>query len=554
MNVAEYIADFLISKGVRYVFGFQGSAVLKIVDAMTETGKIKFIQNFNEQASSFAADAQGRLRNDIGVAVATSGPGAVNLIGGIANAYFDSVPTLFITGQDYLANVQGRKNARQNGFQDLDIVSMVKPVCKYAVMIQDENDIKYELEKAYYYAVSGRKGSVVIDIPIDIQFKEIKIDTLKSFVSTEKKHQEENEEKESAEEVLSLIKKSKRPVLLVGGGVRLAGAEEHFINFAEKTKIPVVATLNGLDVYDKTVGFAGLYGNSSANLAVLNADLLIVAGARLGQRQVGKKLENYTKAKIVHIDIDDNELKRIFNDEVAICSDLKEFMERLDNSDVCLPDFSEWYEKVQLWKKKYVDTVLVNKDGVEPVALVRAVLAYLPKNSVVTADVGQNQMWVAQGFTAKEGVRFLSSSGYGSMGYSLPAAIGASFISQGPVLAFTGDGGLQMNLQELNTLSLLRPNVKCVIFNNNTLGMMREVQKRYYNEHYIGANIKEFTCPNVEMLAKTFNLQYIKVENNDEFDVLKKVFNDKEPYLIDVKIQLNSNLLNRYDDEALKNG
>lgn len=552
MNVADYVAEFLISKGVKNVFGFQGGAVLKLIDAMNETGKIKFIQNFNEQASSFAADAQGRLRCDIGVAIATSGPGAVNLIGGIANAYFDSVPALFITGQDYLANVQGRKDARQNGFQDLDIVSIVKPVCKYAALIDDAGKVRYELEKAYYYATTGRKGSVVVDIPIDIQFKEINPDILMPFVPPKK----EPYDLSKVDELISLIKSCSCPVLLAGGGVRLSGSESLFTELAEKTKIPVVATLNGLDVYEKSFGFAGLYGNSCANLAVLNADLLIVAGARLGQRQVGKKIENYTKAKVVHIDIDDSELNRALPDEMAIYADLKDFMQTLNEkiAGEDLPDFSEWQKRIQNWQNKYNDTVLLNDEAVDPVVLVRRVMGMLPDDAVITGDVGQNQMWVAQGFKAKGNRRFLSSSGYGSMGYSLPAAIGASYICDKPVVAFTGDGGLQMNLQELNTLSLLRQNVKCVIFNNNTLGMMREVQKRYYNEHYIGSNEKEFTCPDIKMLAKTFNLKYIKAENNEDIELLRQAFADNEPYLIEVKVQFDSNLLNRYDDKALQNG
>lgn len=551
MTVADYIADFLVKKGVRHIFGFQGSAMLKMLDAIVGTGKIEYIQNFNEQASSFCADAYARIKNDIGVAIATSGPGAVNLIGGIANAYFDSVPAFFITGQDYLSVLQSRGAARQNGFQDMDIVSMVQPVSKYAVTVQNPLDIRYELEKAYHLATSGRKGPVLIDVPVDIQFAQIDETKLRGFSALPQKTEEATE----ISEIIEALKNARRPVILAGGGIRQAGAAEDLKLFAQKTQIPVVATLNGIDAYDDILGFAGLYGNSEANLAILNADLLLVFGARFAVKHTGKKKELYNKAaKIVRVEIDDTEIDRTFiKNDICIKCDIKKFLQTI--TDRCFPvDCLPWRKQIEEWKSRYADTICLAPQYVCPVSLIRAISQRLQPQQIVTADVGANQMWTAQALRNKNGGRLLNSSGFGAMGYALPAAIGASALSRLPVIALTGDGGLQMNLQELNTLSLRRCNVKCFIFNNNNLGLMRDTQIRYYESHFYGNNAKEFSCPDIALLAQTYKLNYTSLNDNTEFEKLEQILSDGEPWLIDVKIDLNTAVLNRYDDKALHNG
>lgn len=549
MIVADYIAQFLQSKGVKHIFGYQGSAILKIIDSAVKNYGFEYIQNFHEQASGFSAEAYARIRGDIGVAIATSGPGSTNLVTSIANAYMDSVPVFFITGQDYLENVLSRRNARQNGFQDLDITSIVKPICKYAVLINNEKRIKYELEKAYYLATEGRKGPVVLDIPIDIQFKDVDILKMPSFTIPYKK-----EKKIDLKPFLFMLQKAKRPVILAGGGIRAANVINDFKKFIRKTKIPVITTLNGIDVCDNSYGFAGFFGVSHANLAILNADLIIVSGSRLGKKHIGKNFEQYTLGKIIHIDIDKNEIGRVVDGDLNFNIDLKEFFKILNHQKFVYPNFLEWRKKLQKWFRKYQNTTLLNFQKTDPIKLVRYITRFFKNDTIITADVGQNQMWVAQGVKIKGAQRFLSSSGLGSMGYSLPAAIGASYLSKSFVVAFTGDGGLQMNLQELNTMSLGRNNVKCVVFNNNTLGMMRETQKRYYDKHYIGSNKKVFVCPDLRLLAKTFNLKYILINNEKDFKKLPRVFQNNKPYLIDVRVEYDSKLLNRYDDKALQNG
>jgi len=546
MNVAEYIAQFLVEKKIRHVFGFQGGAILKLVDEIVATGEVEYVQNYHEQASAFCADAYGRVTGNIGVAVATSGPGATNLVTGIANAQMDSIPTLFITGQDYTANITKDNEARQNGFQDLDIVSIVRPITKYAVLVTDANQIRYELEKAYWLATSSRPGAVLIDIPIDVQFTDIDLQSLVGF-----KQDNDSDDIFETACVIDLINQAKRPIILVGGGVRISNAQKEVREFAALTNIPVVSTVNGLDVVEGAYGFAGLHGNTFSNLAIQNADLLLAFGVRFGQRQVGKVPLDYSKAHVVHVDIDENELQRVFPNELAIKADLKQFLRALNDEihGIGFPDFCTWHKKIRLWVTKYHANSYMNKDGVDPVRAVEEMLPLLTPKAILTCDVGQNQMWVAQGFRVKTGQRLLNSCGLGSMGYSLPAAIGAkTAFPDRQVIAFTGDGGLQMNLQEFMFIGQRQVGIKCVVFNNNTLGMMREVQARYYNKHYYGANPLDFACVDLDMLSKVYKIGYRRVEALGDITGLHSVFADDKPYIIDLAVAFSSLLSNRYDE------
>lgn len=548
MNVAEYITEFLIKNNVKHIFGYQGGAILKLVDTMVESG-IEYFQNYHEQASAFCADAYARVNGDLGVAISTSGPGATNLVTGIANAYFDSIPTLFITGQDYTTNIKKPGNARQDGFQEVDIVSLVKPITKYAVTIMKAEDVKYEFEKAVYYAKSGRPGSVLVDVPIDIQFKEVDADKLKSFIPPVEEYY-----KSGVDKVIEILKNASNPVVLVGGGVRLSGAVSEFEKFIAKTKIPVVSTLNALDCYFDAYSFSGLYGNTHSNLIINNADVLLVLGSRLGLRQVGKFKENYTSAKIIQVDIDINEKNRSLETDLFIHDNLKYFLNELINNaeKESFPDYSDWKKKADEWKEKYSKNTYVNDDGIDPVEFVSKVGEYFDENAIITSDVGQNQMWVAQGFCPKRGQRLLNSSGHGAMGFSLPAAIGVKIAKpDAQVIAFTGDGGLQMNMQELLTVAHKNLNIKCIVLNNNTLGMMREVQSRYFDSRFYGAYERDFVCADLEMLAKAFGMDYLKVSQKSEIENIKNILKNDRPTIVDLRICSNSKLLNRYDEAEI---
>ncbi|RYG62362.1 MAG: thiamine pyrophosphate-binding protein [Alphaproteobacteria bacterium] len=551
MTLAEYIATFLAEKGVRHVFGYQGGAILKLVDEMMATGRMEYIQNYHEQASSFCADAYGRITGHLGVAVATSGPGATNLVTGIANAQMDSVPTLFLTGQDFSSHVKGRaENVRLNGFQDLDIVSIAKPITKYAAAIMDETTIRFELEKAYHLATTGRPGAVLLDIPIDLQFKEIDPSTQKAYIP----ETPDVPPSPKLEELVQLIQHAKRPVVLAGGGIHLSRTEEALQSFIASTHIPVVTTLNGVDAFAGSYSFSGLHGNTFANLAVQNADILIVLGARLGQQQVGKNKQVYTSAKVVHVDVDNAELGRALDENLSIHTDLPTFFNAFSKASqgITFPDFSGWHAHIRIWEEKYTSTTHLNTHGLDPVRALTFILRQLEDDAVIASDVGQNQMWVSQAFRKKGTQRLMNSSGLGSMGYSLPAAIGASYARPGAqVVSFAGDGGFQMNLQELMLLSQKRLPVKCVILNNNTLGMMRTSQKKYFEERYYGARVEDYASANIKGLAEAYGLPYLRIESETQLEQLIPVLKDDQPCLIELALPYHSLLSNRYDETAI---
>lgn len=553
VTVASYIAYFLKKNNIDHVFGYQGSAMLKMLDEIVGTG-ISYIQNFHEQASGFAADSYARINGTIGVAVATSGPGAVNMIGGISDAYFDSVPVLFITGQDYLKNLTADNGARQNGFQDMDIVSMVKPITKYAVMLREPQMIRYELEKAFHFAVTGRKGPVLIDVPIDLQFQEIDETVLQGYIPDSKKDVKSNLTDSVVDTVIRLVENSQKPVILVGGGIRGADAVDELNTFIYKTKIPAVSTLNGLDATSETIGFTGIYGNTEANLALKNADLVLALGTRFAQQHTGKTKDLYNgAAKVIHVDIDRTEIGRTFmKPTIGIVADLLDFLRAVNQKSIHI-SIDKWLCTIQRWKQKYGDTICRAKKLVDPVLLVREVSRYASEDTIFTSDVGANQMWVAQGISLKPGQRLLNSSGFGSMGFSLPAAIGATYLKPLAV-AFMGDGGFQMNIQELNTLSIRRNNVKCFIFNNNNLALMRNLQKNYYSNHFYGNNENEFCCPDIKKLADTFNLQYLLLGTNEDLVKIKEVLLRNGPCLVDVRMDIDLTPLTKFEDEAFNNG
>jgi len=549
VTVAEYLAQFLVRRKVRHVFGLQGGAILKLVDEVMATGQISYVQNFHEQASAFCADACARVTGNVGVAFATSGPGATNLVTGIANAQLDSVPTLFITGQEYSSRLQKKEGVRSNGFQDLDIVRVVTPITKYATTVVDATRIAYELEKAWHLATSGRPGAVLLDIPIDLQFVTIDPGALEHFVPPlQPLHAIQSQD---IAKFLALLKTAERPMILGGGGVALADARSSFAAFAKLTNVPVALTLNGLDVYENFLGFSGLYGNIHSALAVYNADLLIVLGARLGQHQVGKSKDGYTRAKVVHVDIDELELERCMAEDLSIHADLKSFLNAVNTAlnDFTLPDYSEWHRTIAEWQQRYPVSLHERYEmGISPLLLISEAQRYFKDNAVVVSDVGQNQMWVAQALRLRSQQRLLNSSGLGSMGYALPAAIAAKLCKpDSTIVAFMGDGGFQINLQELQLLALRKLNIKLFVLNNGTLGLIKTAQDKYFGDRHYGSVAPDFGCPSLEHIARAYGLNHYKIETSEDLSQLEKIFEDPCAGLVDVMVDPAFPLLTRHD-------
>ncbi|HXH38472.1 MAG TPA: thiamine pyrophosphate-binding protein [Thermoanaerobaculia bacterium] len=550
MKGAVYIAKFLEDHNVGHVFGYPGGAILNVIQAVAAT-KVHYVQNFHEQASGLCADAYARIKRGVGVAMATSGPGATNLITGIANAQFDSTPTLFITGQERTFNLRKDEHVRQNGFQDMEIAGMVRSITKYSAIIMDPQRLRYELEKAWHLASSGRKGATLLDIPSDIQVAEIDPDTLEGYVP----EPEPPAPDLKVAEFLAMLRAAQRPTVLVGGGVRMDEAEKTLAAFMSRVKAPLVSTLRGLDAHEDIISFSGTYGNTSANLAVGNADLLIVLGARLSLMQVGKFKDKYTTGKIVHVDIDPYEMGRALSEALSIQADLKLFLEAvlkaLEAEGKPLPDYRAWRAQVLDWKARYEFNAAINKDGLDPVRTIRALSQYFSPDAILCSDVGQNQMWVAQALQLKRGQRLLNSGGHGTMGFSLPAAIGAKFAAPArQAIAFMGDGGFQINLQELQLVSQKRLGIKCIVLNNHTLGMIKDLQ-RYFKLDYVGTDERYYSCPNLNLLAGAYGLGYHAVTDEASLAAAKGPLGDAAPWIIEVKLSADVELFNIYRDAKL---
>lgn len=539
MIVADYIAKFLVAKGVKHVFGFQGSAMLKMLDSIVSTGSIEYIQGFHEQASAFAADAYARVSGMPGVAIATSGPGASNLVTGIANAYYDSVPVFFLTGQDRRSHIGSERKSRQNGFQDMDIVSMVRNVTKRAVQVFDTVSLKKELDECWNLALDGRKGPVLIDIPIDLQFEQMHDDVVSEACNIEPL--QISIDTMQIETALDLLNSSSRPVALIGGGVRLAGACQKLELFLSRTHIPAVSTLMGLDATKNILGFAGVFGNTLPNRVLKEADCILALGTRFAFHHTGKFLDDYSSAKnIVHVDVDAAELGRVYGKALCVNMDVSLFLDMIDDR-FDSSKIAPWVQQIVGWRQHEDLTSGFSTN------FLKRLFSVMPENSVVTADVGSNQMFVAQTFVSSGRNRLLNSGGLGAMGYSLPAAIGAYYASEGPVVAVCGDGGVQMNLQELNTLFLRRCNVKVFVLNNLVLGLMRKIQSQYYGARFWGNTSKEFSCPDLCKLADVFGLKSARISSFEDFGKLHDIFADSESWLVDVVVDADDIAQNRYE-------
>lgn len=533
LKVSDYIARFLAGNGCGCVFGYPGGAVTHLIDSLYAAEGVRFIGTYHEQAAAFAAEGYARMKNSPGVALATSGPGAVNLLTGVGNAYFDSVPVLYLTGQVNTYEYKNSLRVRQLGFQETDIVSMAKPITKYAVRVTNPRDIRFELEKAFFVACSGRKGPVLLDLPMDIQRAEVPEEELTGFSAGGSR-----EPGFSVEETVRLLNGSRRPVLLAGGGIRLSGAGEALRRLTEALDIPVVCSLMGRDSFDNRsdayYGMIGTYGNRCANFTAANSDLVVALGSRLDTRQTGTVPESFARgAKLVRVEVDPAELShKIKPDEIAVRADAGAFLEKLCAvSDRVKADWADWRETVRGYRERY--PLDPGRAWGAPGSVVGAISRMLPEGSAAVLDVGQNQMWGAQSFVATGGRRLLTSGGMGAMGFSLPCAVGAHYASGGKAFAITGDGGMQMNLQELELLKRNFLPVKVIVLNNRSLGMIRQFQEMYF-EGRCYATVRDYDAPDFTKIAEAYGIDGLRVETEADFRKLKDFLSRPGPGLAEI--------------------
>ena len=546
MKVSDFIAEFLVKKGIKSVFELSGGMITHILDSLYQKTDIKIVTMHHEQAAAFAAEGYARVTGLPGIALATSGPGATNLLTGIGSCYFDSTPAVFITGQVNRHELKGDRGIRQLGFQETDIVSMVRPITKACFQISDPNTIPAIFEQAFKIALEGRPGPVLIDIPMDVQ----RIQIEPEYFLSEKT---ENSEIDSIilQNLIKDIKQAKRPLILAGRGIKASKSQNLFNQFVEKTKVPVITTLLGLDTinYDdkQRVGFIGSYGNRWANIAFGECDLLIVLGSRLDIRQTGADTKFIENRKIYHIDCEKAEINNRVKGCEAIVADLNSFfMDFGKAGSNFLFDFPEdWMNHINDLKNTWPDTKELTPSGINPNVFMHSLSSQSHKTKAYLADVGSHQMWTAQSLELRNNQHFLTSGGMGAMGFSLPAGIGACIaLDKEPVVVIVGDGCMQLNIQELQTIVRNNLPVKIVVMNNRTLGMIRQFQDSYFESRY-QSTYWGYDAPDFAKVAIAYGIDAITIENPEEIESavgwLWKDENATKPQLLQVMIDPHTN-------------
>ena len=524
MKASDYIIQFLAERGIDTIFGYIGGMITHLVDSASKNPQVQFIQTYHEQSAAFAAEGYARIRNLPGVAMATSGPGALNMLTSVGNAYFDSIPMIYITGQVNTYEYKYANPVRQQGFQETDVVAMARPVTKYAVMIDSAENLRYELEKAWHLASCGRRGPVLLDLPMNIQRTEIQPENLRSFQLEDSSAEQPDLSKLT--EYLHSFFRAERPLILIGGGCANANLEPELKQLLT-AGIPMVCSLQGKGVLPEDspyfLGMLGSYGNRAANLAVARADALLVLGSRLDTRQTGNQKDAFSADKIIyHFDIDANELKynRVSN-RVCWCGDLA-YLKNILQKSVKRPEVKQaWLEEISNLKRNYsirqeMERFIENK---VPYEYMRKLDGMTDQNSIYCVDIGQNQMWAAQTLQLRETQKFLTSGGMAPMGYAVPAAIGAAFATRGqqPVIAISGDGGLQIAMQSLLLITQYHLPISVMVFNNNALGMITQFQTLYFNRNYAATTQNGgYLNPDFEALSAAFGLQYKEIQEPEQ--------------------------------------
>jgi len=548
IKVTDYIIDFLISKGCDTLFGYPGGVICHFMDSASKyKNKINLQVNYHEQAAAFAACAYAQAKNTIGAAFATSGPGATNLLTGIANAWFDSAPVMFFTGQVDTFATKDNLKIRQRGFQETDIVSMAKPVTKYCVRLDKAEDVKYELQKAYFLATAGRKGPVLIDLPADVQRALVNKKLLKEFMpprATGIYH---------IQQVTKLINQAKRPIILAGAGVNQAGARRELQQLCQTLQLPVLTSMPAYDMlayhHPSQYGFIGVNGHRYANILFAKADLVLCLANRLDLKQIGlsRKLFN-PRARLIRVDIDTHELNYpVGNKELRCRGDVKTFLRELLAQKFTFTQRDTTWNKFAQYLKSQLEFV---NDTETAHAFIRHISRILPSQVSYTLDVGQHEVWAVQALELKENQRLFMSAGLGSMGYALPAAIGVYYATKKPVIAMAGDGGFQMNIQELQFIAKHQLPINIVIFNNEALGMIRQFQEKNFQKNYIHTTFSSgYSNPDFKKVVKAYNLAYVAVTKPEQ--IKRSLFDLTAPKIIEVKLPGETLLLPYFGKEVI---
>lgn len=480
MTGAQAVVEAFSKEGVEYVFGLPGGACLPLFDALYDA-KFKVILVRHEQGAVHMAEGYARSTGRPGVVVVTSGPGATNTVTGIADAYMDSIPLVVVTGQvkSFLIG--------NDAFQEADVTGITRPITKHNYLVKNVHDLPRILKEAFYIATHGRPGPVLVDFPSDISLQTLDFNypetvNIRGFKPTLNGHQGQ------IKKAAKMIQESKRPVIYTGGGVIIAGASKELLEFVEKTQAPCTNTLMGLGgvsgTHPQFMGMLGMHGTVYANRAVHECDLLVAVGARFDDRVTGDLKKFAPHAKIIHIDVDPSAISKNVKVDVPIVGDVKQVLQELNK--IAQPaDTAEWNKQIEAWKKESPLRYRDDSEAIRPQYAIQRLCDILGSDAIVSTDVGQHQMWAAQYYKVSGPNQFLTSGGLGTMGYGFPAAIGAQFaFPKKTVVCITGDGSIQMNIQELATAVVNKLPVIIAIINNNYLGMVRQWQEAFYNHRY----------------------------------------------------------------------
>lgn len=544
---SKILLECLQREGVDLIFGYPGGTVINIYDDLMDS-PIKHVLTRHEQAAVHAADGYARATGKVGVAIATSGPGATNTITGIATAYMDSIPMVIITGQVPTPLIGN------DAFQEADIIGITRPITKHNYLVRDVKELATIVKKAFYIARSGRPGPVLIDLPKDVQVATAKFDypetvELRGYKPTYSGNVR------MVDKAAAMILAAKKPVIYVGGGVSLTDAHAELKQLAETIQAPVTTTLMGMASFPKrhplSLGMLGMHGTYYANMAVTNSDLLIALGARFDDRVTGKIATFAPHAKIIHVDIDPTSIKKNVRVDLPIVGDLRDVLSKLlkqleeqgDEVAKSVERVKPWLEEIAAWRRDQPMSYTPSTTIIKPQFVIEKLRELSQDDAIVTTEVGQHQMWAAQFFDFVQPRTFLSSGGLGTMGFGLPSALGAqAAFPKRQVIDISGDGSFQMNSQELATLVQYRLPVKIVILNNNFLGMVRQWQQLFFNKRY------SQTCMELPIdfvkLAEAYGATGLRATKPEEVeDVIRKAFATKGPVIMEFKIAREENVL-----------
>jgi acetolactate synthase-1/2/3 large subunit len=538
MKGARQVVESLINENVEYLFGYPGGVVIPIFDELYDTD-INFVLTRHEQGAIHAADGYARATGKPGVCIATSGPGATNLITGLATAHMDSIPMVVLTGQ------VSTEMIGNDAFQEADVTGITRPVTKHNYLVQDIKDLARTIKEAFYIATTGRPGPVLVDIPVNISNADGEYDydfdiDIRGYKPVYDGHPIQI--KKAAE----LIKKSKRPVIYSGGGVVLSDASEELRTLVEKTQIPITTTLLGLGAYPETdplsLEMLGMHGTYYANHMVNESDLLIAIGARFDDRVTGKISEFIPHAKVIHIDIDPASVSKNVDVDIPIVGDCKKVLQEL-NAIVEAPQIDEWIAEGKAVKESHPLFYNKDADDIKPQHVIERIYDLTKGDAVICTEVGQHQMWAAQYYKYTRPRTFISSGGLGTMGFGLPAAIGAQLGVPGKkVINIAGDGSIQMNIQELIVAVQFKLPVVVAILNNGFLGMVRQWQQLFYDKRYSSTCIK--AAPDFVKLAEAYGALGIRVEKKEDVDEAIKtaLAQTDRPVIIDFLVSPEENV------------